>query len=63
MLIDHLITIIYTIAFVAQGIGSVAITLGQLGLIALVYIIIFSLEGVSILSSKIVLSSRMVTEQ
>jgi len=55
MLFDHLITIIYTIAFLAIGMGSTAITLGQLGWIILVFIIIFSLEGVGVFSSKMVL--------
>jgi len=54
MLIDHLITIIYTVAFLADGLGSVTITLAQLGLIAVAYIIVFSLEGLGIFSSKLV---------
>lgn len=59
MLIDHLITIIYTVSFLVVGLGSVALTIGQLGLIVLVYLAIFSMEGFSIFSSKVVLSSRM----
>lgn len=54
MLIDHLITIIYTVAFLAAGLGSVTITLAQLGLIAAAYVIVFSLEGLGIFSSKLV---------
>jgi len=54
MLIDHLITIIYTVAFLVAGLGSVTITLAQLGLIAVAYIVVFSLEGLGIFSSKLV---------
>ncbi len=54
MLIDHLITLIYTAAFLVAGIGSVAITAPQVGLIVLAYIIVFSLEGLGVFSSKIV---------
>ena len=57
MIIDHLITIIYTVAFLAAGLGAVTITSTQLGLIAAAYIIVFSLEGLGIFSSK------MVTQQ
>ena len=57
MIIDHLITIIYTVAFLAAGVGAVTITSTQLGLIAAAYIIVFSLEGLGIFSSK------MVTQQ
>lgn len=55
MLIDHLITIIYTIAFLVAGLGSISFTGMELGFIALAYIIIFSLEGLGIFSSKVVL--------
>lgn len=55
MLFDHLITIIYTVAFLAAGLGAVTITLAQLGLIAAAYIIVFSLEGLGLFSSKLVL--------
>lgn len=58
MLIDHLITIIYTISFLAAGIGS-AISTSQIGFIVLVYLFVFSLEGIGILSSKAVLSGRI----
>jgi len=54
MLIDHLITIIYTVAFLAAGVGSVVITPVQLGLIAAAYIIVFALEGLGVFSSKLV---------
>jgi len=54
MVIDHLITIIYTVAFLTAGLGSVAITPIQLGLIAAAYIIVFSLEGLGIFSSRLV---------
>jgi 1,4-dihydroxy-2-naphthoate octaprenyltransferase len=53
MLIDHLITIIYTVTFLVAGVGSV-IAGSQIALIALVYIIVFSLEGLGIFSSKLV---------
>lgn len=54
MLIDHLITIIYTVAFLVVGVGSVAIPPAQVVLIAATYIVVFSLEGLGIFSSKLV---------
>jgi len=54
MVIDHLITIIYTVAFLAEGVGLVTITSTQLVLIAIAYILVFSLEGLGIYSSKLV---------
>lgn len=53
MLFDHLITIIYTIAFLAAGSGTV-LTAGQVVWIAVIYLAVFGLEGLGVFSSKLV---------
>ena len=57
MLIDHLITIIYTIGFIVAGLSLIAIRIDYLIVIAIAYILVFGLEGLGIFSSK------MVTQQ
>jgi 1,4-dihydroxy-2-naphthoate octaprenyltransferase len=57
MLIDHLITFIYTIGFIIVGLSSVAIRIDYLIVIAIAYIFVFGLEGLGLFSSK------MVTQQ
>ena len=54
MLIDHLITIIYTIGFIVAGLSLIAIRIDYLIVIAIAYILVFGLEGLGIFSSKIV---------
>lgn len=57
MLIDHLITFIYTIGFIVVGLSSTAIRIDYLIIIAIAYILVFGLEGLGVFSSK------MVTQQ
>ena len=57
MLIDHLITIIYTIGFIVAGLSLIAIRIDYLIVIVIAYILVFGLEGLGIFSSK------MVTQQ
>jgi len=57
MLIDHLITIIYTIGFIVAGLSLITIRIDYLIVIALAYIFVFGLEGLGLFSSK------MVTQQ
>ncbi|MFH1775650.1 MAG: prenyltransferase [Chloroflexota bacterium] len=58
MLVDHLITIIYTVAFLYEGLKQVEMGWGQLGLVAFIYIIVFALEGLGVFSAKLVLADR-----
>jgi 1,4-dihydroxy-2-naphthoate octaprenyltransferase len=54
MLIDHLITIIYTVGFIVAGLSLIAIRIDYLIVIAIAYILVFGLEGLGIFSSKVV---------
>jgi len=54
MLLDHLITVIYAIAFVVAGLSLVAIRLDYLIILAVAFIIVFGLEGLGIACSKMV---------
>lgn len=54
MLIDHLITFIYTIGFIVAGLSSIDIRLDYLIIIAAAYVFVFALEGLGIFSSKVV---------
>jgi hypothetical protein len=57
MMIDHLITIIYTVAFILAGLSLVVVKLEQVVMIAIAYAVVFVLEGLSLFCSK------MATEQ
>jgi len=57
MLIDHLITIIYTIGFIIAGLSVITIRVDYLIVIAVAYVFVFGLEGLGLFSSK------MVTQQ
>lgn len=57
MLIDHLITFIYTIGFIIAGLSLIAIRIDYLIIIAIAYVFVFGLEGLGLFSSK------MVTQQ
>ena len=57
MLIDHLITIIYTIGFIVAGLSAITVRIDYLIIIAIAYVFVFALEGVGLFSSK------MVTQQ
>jgi len=57
MLIDHLITFIYTIGFIVAGLSLIAIRIDSLIIIVIAYIFVFALEGLGLFSSK------MVTQQ
>ena len=54
MLIDHLVTIIYTIGFIVAGLSLIAIRIDYLIVIAIAYILVFGLEGLGLFSSKMV---------
>jgi 1,4-dihydroxy-2-naphthoate octaprenyltransferase len=54
MVIDHLITLIYAVAFVIVGLDSLALSWVQVGLISLLFVMVFSLEGIGVLSSKLI---------
>ena len=57
MLIDHLVTIIYTIGFIIAGLSLIAIRIDYLIMLAVAYIFVFGLEVLGLFSSK------MVTQQ
>ena len=57
MVIDHLITIIYTIGFIVAGLSLITIRIDYLVVLAIAYVIVFGLEGLGLFSSK------MVTQQ
>jgi len=57
MLIDHLITIIYTIGFIVAGLSVITIRVDYLIVMAVAYVFVFGLEGLGLFSSK------MVTQQ
>ncbi|HUU64677.1 MAG TPA: prenyltransferase [Dehalococcoidales bacterium] len=57
MLIDHLITIIYTIGFIVAGLSLITIRIDYLVVLAIAYVFVFGLEGLGLFSSK------MVTQQ
>jgi len=57
MLIDHLVTIIYTIGFIVAGLSLIAIRIDYLIILAVAYIFVFGLEVLGLFSSK------MVTQQ
>ena len=57
MLIDHLITIIYTIGFIIAGLSLIAIRIDYLIILAVAYVLVFGLEVLGLFSSK------MVTQQ
>lgn len=54
MLIDHLITIIYTIGFIIAGLSLITIRIDYLIILAVAYVFVFALEGLGLFSSKIV---------
>ncbi|MCX7912697.1 MAG: prenyltransferase [Dehalococcoidales bacterium] len=54
MLIDHLITIIYVITFMVEGLGGATVPVDKLIVLAVVFMVVFALEGVSVLCSKLV---------
>jgi hypothetical protein len=55
MLIDHLITIIYTVGFIVAGLSLITIRIDYLIVIAIAYIFVFALEGLGLFSSKMVI--------
>ncbi len=57
MLIDHLITIIYTIGFIIAGLSLIAVRMDYLVILAIAYIFVFALEGLGLFSSKMVTQS------
>lgn len=57
MLIDHLVTIIYTVGFIVAGLSLIAIRIDYLIILAVAYILVFGLEVLGLFSSK------MVTQQ
>ncbi len=54
MLYDHLITVIYAITFVVDGLGLVAVRLDYLLMLAIAFIVVFGLEGLGIVCSRAV---------
>ena len=54
MLIDHLITIIYTIGFIVAGLSLISIRIDYLVVLVIAYVFVFGLEVLGIFSSKIV---------
>ena len=52
MLIDHLITIIYTITFIVAGLSLITVRLDYLIILAVAFIAVFGLEGLGIACSR-----------
>ena len=52
MLIDHLITIIYTVGFIVAGLSLITIRIDYLIALAASYIFVFALEGLGLFSSN-----------
>jgi hypothetical protein len=55
MLIDHLITIIYAVAFVTAGLGMIDVRIDYLLILAAAFAVVFGLEGIGIACSRMVL--------
>ncbi len=55
MLIDHLITFIYTVGFILAGISATEIRIGDLMGITIAYVLVFGLEGLGLFSSRAVI--------
>jgi len=55
MVFDHLITIIYAIAFVTAGLGLIAIRMDYLIILAAAFAAVFGLEGLGIFCSRMVM--------
>jgi 1,4-dihydroxy-2-naphthoate octaprenyltransferase len=56
MLYDHLITVIYTVSFVLEGLYTLKPDFSQLVMLAAAFIIVFSLEGLSLACSRVTFS-------
>ena len=54
MLFDHLITIIYAVAFIVAGLSLITVRLDYLVILAVAFIIVFGLEGLGIACSRVV---------
>jgi 1,4-dihydroxy-2-naphthoate octaprenyltransferase len=54
MIIDHLITFIYTAAFIITGLGLATVGRGQILAIGIAYATVFALEGFGLVCSKLV---------
>ncbi len=52
MLYDHLITIIYTVSFILEGLRITKPNISQLLVLAAAFVIVFSLEGLGLVSSR-----------
>ena len=55
MVFDHLITIIYAVSFMVAGLTDMDLNINQLVILAAAFIIVFALEGLGLVASKVVL--------
>jgi hypothetical protein len=54
MLFDHLVTVIYAVAFVIAGLSLISIRVDYLIILAVAFVIVFGLEGLGIACSRMV---------
>jgi len=53
MLVDHLITIIYSVAFLVAGASLITGVAGEIVVLVIIYLIIFGLEGLGVFCSSL----------
>ena len=52
MVYDHLVTVIYAVSFALAGLNAAGTDAGQLAILAAAFVIVFSLEGLGLFSSR-----------
>jgi 1,4-dihydroxy-2-naphthoate polyprenyltransferase len=63
MLYDHLVTIIYAVSFIVEGFKLATPSISQLYLLAGAFIIVFGMEGMSLVFAKVTLSGEKANQQ
>ncbi len=58
MIYDHLITVIYTVSFILEGLNAGAPSVSQLMVLMAAFLVVFGLEGVGLVSSRVVLMEK-----
>jgi 1,4-dihydroxy-2-naphthoate octaprenyltransferase len=56
MVFDHLVTIIYAVSFMVAGLTDMDLNVNQLVILAAAFIIVFALEGLGLVASRVVLA-------
>ena len=56
MVFDHLITIIYAVSFIVAGLTDMELNIGYLIILAAAFIVVFGLEGLGLVTSRLVLA-------